>query len=150
MSANVASMSGRVGSVTMIRVKRTHEPPSREDGGRILVERLWPRGMKKEALEADAWLKEVAPSAELRKWFHHRAERWDGFRHRYRQELISSPDAWQPILEASERGTVTLLYSAHDELHNGARVLRDFLLERAATRALGLKGRRRRASPRVR
>jgi uncharacterized protein YeaO (DUF488 family) len=127
----------------MIRLKRTYEPPSPEDGGRFLVERLWPRGMKREALEADAWLKEVAPSTELRKWFRHRTERWDDFRRRYREELAHNPSAWQPILEAGERGTVTLLYSTHDLFHNGARVLRDFLLEQEARRVSGPKVRQR-------
>ena len=110
----------------MLRLKRTYDPAARADGRRILVERLWPRGMKKSALQADAWLKEVAPSTELRRWFAHRVERWDEFRRRYRKELDAKPDAWGPILGASSRGTVTLLYSAHDVLHNGAVVLRDY------------------------
>ena len=117
----------------MIRIKRTYEPAARGDGRRILVERLWPRGMKKEALAADAWIKEVAPSTELRKWFDHREERWEEFRRRYRDELNANPDAWKAILDASSRRTVTLLYSAHDTLHNGALVLRDYLMKRAAS-----------------
>lgn len=115
----------------MIRVKRTYDPPARGDGWRVLVERLWPRGMKKETLDADAWLKEVAPSTELRKWFNHRVERWDEFQHRYREELKENPEAWRPILDAAQRGTVTLLYSAHDTLHNGALVLQEYLTKRA-------------------
>jgi uncharacterized protein YeaO (DUF488 family) len=91
--------------------------------------------MKKESLEADAWMKEVAPSTELRKWFDHRVERWDKFWQRYRDELDANPGAWEPILDAAERGTVTLLYSAHDTVHNGAVVLRDYLMERAAGRS---------------
>lgn len=118
-----------------IRIKRTYDAPARGDGRRILVERLWPRGMKKEALDADAWTKEVAPSTELRKWFDHREERWDEFRRRYREELDENPGAWEPILEAGARGPVTLLYSAHDTLHNGALVLRDYLVERAGKKA---------------
>jgi uncharacterized protein YeaO (DUF488 family) len=118
----------------MIRVKRTYDPPARGDGWRVLVERLWPRGMKKEALAADAWLKEVAPSTELRKWFNHRADRWEEFQRRYRDELKRNPDAWRPILDEGRRGTVTLLYSAHDTVHNGALVLRDYLMERNAKR----------------
>jgi uncharacterized protein YeaO (DUF488 family) len=118
----------------MIRIKRTYEPPARSDGWRVLVERLWPRGMKKEALAADAWLKDVAPSTELRKWFDHRVERWDEFRRRYREELKAHSGAWRPIVDAARRGTVTLLYSAHDTLHNGAIVLRDYLMERNAKR----------------
>jgi uncharacterized protein YeaO (DUF488 family) len=116
----------------MIRIKRTYDPPARGDGRRFLVERLWPRGMTKEALAADAWLKEVAPSTELRKWFDHRVERWGEFQRRYRRELNANRGAWEPILEASRRRTVTLLYSAHDILHNGAIVLRDYLAERQA------------------
>jgi uncharacterized protein YeaO (DUF488 family) len=126
----------------MIRVKRTYDPASRGDGWRVLVERLWPRGMKKEALAADAWLRDVAPSTELRKWFDHRVERWDEFRRRYREELKAHADASRPIVDAARRGTVTLLYSAHDTLHNGAVVLREYLLDRNA--------RTRRRSPRPR
>ena len=118
----------------MIRIKRTYDPPARGDGRRILVERLWPRGMTKEALAAEAWMKEVAPSTELRKWFDHRVERWAEFQRRYRQELNANPDGWKPILDASGRRTVTLLYSAHDTLHNGAVVLRDYLTKRAIGR----------------
>jgi uncharacterized protein YeaO (DUF488 family) len=129
----------------MIRVKRTYDPPARGDGRRILVERLWPRGIKKEALAADEWMKEVAPSTELRKWFGHRVERWEEFGRRYRKELNASPGAWEPIIEASRRRTVTLLYSAHDTAHNGALVLRDYLAARA-----GKPRSSRRAQPKVR
>jgi uncharacterized protein YeaO (DUF488 family) len=115
-------------------VKRAYEPPAPGDGRRILVERLWPRGMKKEALAADAWAKEVAPSTELRQWFGHEVGRWEEFRRRYRAELDSNRSAWEPILDAAARAPVTLLYSAHDTLHNSAVVLRDYLAERAASR----------------
>lgn len=111
----------------MIRVKRAYDPPSGADGRRVLVERLWPRGMKREALAADAWLKDVAPSTELRKWFDHRVERWEEFQRRYREELDADPQAWQPLIAASRRGRLTLLYSAHDVDHNGAVVLCDYL-----------------------
>ena len=120
-------------SMGAIRIKRTYEPAADRDGRRVLVERLWPRGMKKEAVAADVWLKEVAPSADLRKWFGHRQERWEEFRRRYRSELDANPAAWQPLLD--NRGTLTLLYSAHDTEHNGALVLRDYLLEHATGRA---------------
>lgn len=126
----------------MIRIKRTYESRARGDGRRILVERLWPRGMKKEALQAHAWMKEVAPSTQLRQWFGHRPERWREFRRRYRQELRANADTWLPILDASKRGTVTLLYSAHDLEHNGAVVLREYLMERSRGR---LKGKRAKA-----
>ena len=115
----------------MIRIKRAYEPSARGDGRRLLVERLWPRGMRKEALLLDAWVKEVAPSTELRKWFSHRVERWAEFQRRYRRELSAHRDAWSPILEASKRGPVTLVYSAHDPEHNAAVVLRDYLTRRA-------------------
>ena len=115
----------------MIRIKRTYEPATRQDGQRFLIERLWPRGMKKEALAMDGWLKDVAPSTELRQWFGHRPERWEEFRRRYKKELSVNADAWKPLLEAGRKGTVTLLYSAHDTEHNGAIVMRDFLLARA-------------------
>jgi uncharacterized protein YeaO (DUF488 family) len=116
----------------MLQIKRTYDPSARRDGRRFLVERLWPRGMSKEALKADAWMKEVAPSSELRQWFGHRVDRWEEFRRRYRKELDGNPGAWEPILDAKRRGTVTLLYSAHDLLHNGAVVLREYLMERQA------------------
>jgi uncharacterized protein YeaO (DUF488 family) len=118
----------------MIRIKRTYESRAHGDGRRILVERLWPRGMKKEALQMDAWIKEVAPSTQLRKWFGHRPERWREFRRRYKKELRVNADAWSPIMDASRRGTVTLLYSAHDLEHNGAVVLREYLMERSRAR----------------
>jgi uncharacterized protein YeaO (DUF488 family) len=116
----------------MIRVKRVYDEPERGDGKRFLVERLWPRGVKKEALPMEGWLKEVAPSTELRKWFGHDPERWSDFRSRYRRELRSHLRAEEPngvatLLKAARRGNVTLLYSARDTEHNGALVLRDFL-----------------------
>ena len=129
----------------MIQVKRAYEPPARGDGRRILVERLWPRGMKKEALAADAWMKDVAPSTTLRKWFGHRVERWQEFQRRYRRELDANPDAWEPILDQASHGDVTLLYSAHDTLHNGALVLRDYLSEHVSG-ARAPRGEGRRAS----
>jgi uncharacterized protein YeaO (DUF488 family) len=114
----------------MIRIKRAYEPSARGDGRRLLVERLWPRGIRKNALRLDAWVKDVAPSTELRKWFSHRVDRWTEFQRRYRRELSAHSDAWSPILEASRRGPVTLVYSAHDPEHNAAVVLRDYLTRR--------------------
>lgn len=119
----------------MIRIKRAYEPSARGDGRRLLVERLWPRGLRKEMLCLDAWVKDVAPSTELRKWFSHRVDRWTEFQRRYRSELSAHRDAWSPILEASRRGPVTLVYSAHDPEHNAAVVLRDYLTKRALKRA---------------
>jgi uncharacterized protein YeaO (DUF488 family) len=129
----------------MIRIKRAYDPPARGDGWRVLIERLWPRGMKKEALAADAWLKDVAPSTALRKWFDHRVDRWDEFQRRYRDELKENPDSWRPILDAGRRRPVTLLYSAHDAEHNSAVVLRDYLTKhgkpRTSARGAGGRGR---------
>jgi uncharacterized protein YeaO (DUF488 family) len=88
--------------------------------------------MKKDAVAADAWMKDAAPSTELRRWFDHRVERWSEFRRRYRRELSGRPSAWAPILDAERRHTVTLLFSAHDVLHNSAVVLRDYLAKRSS------------------
>jgi uncharacterized protein YeaO (DUF488 family) len=108
----------------MIQIKRVYEPPAPEDGTRFLVERLWPRGINKEVLHPDGWLKEVAPSAELRRWFGHDPARWEEFQRRYAVELESNPETLQPIREAARRGNVTLLYSARDTEHNNARALK--------------------------
>ncbi len=111
----------------MIRLKRAYEPASREDGKRFLVERLWPRGTRKASLRLDAWLKEVAPSTELRRWFSHDPKKWSEFQKRYRAELEQHPEACNPVLEAARHGTVTLIYSSHDREHNNAVALRDYL-----------------------
>lgn len=104
----------------MLKVKRVYENAEASDGIRFLVERLWPRGMKKEELKLEAWLKDVAPSDSLRRWFAHDALKWNEFQKRYRVELDGNPNAWKPILDATERGNVTLLYSARDTEHNNA------------------------------
>jgi len=111
----------------MIILKRVYEPMSPEDGTRILVERLWPRGMKKSALHLDQWVKDVAPSDALRRWFGHDPARWTEFRRRYFAELDRNPGVWQAILQASQRGQVTLLYSSHDAEHNNAVALKQYL-----------------------
>jgi uncharacterized protein YeaO (DUF488 family) len=111
----------------VIRVKRVYEPSEPGDGTRILVERLWPRGIRKDALALDAWLKDVAPSTELRRWFGHDPARWDEFRKRYAGELDAHPDAWREIQQAATGGTVTLLFSAHDTVHNNAVALKSYL-----------------------
>jgi uncharacterized protein YeaO (DUF488 family) len=113
----------------MVGIKRVYEAYSADDGERYLVERLWPRGMKKENLIMNAWLKEVAPSDGLRRWFGHDPAKWDEFQRRYRAELDANPDAWKPLVEASRRGKVTLLYSARDTEHNNAIVLKSYLEE---------------------
>ena len=113
----------------MLKTKRVYESAEASDGTRFLVDRLWPRGIKKEELEMKAWLKDVAPSPELRKWFAHDPDKWTEFKKRYRTELKSNPNAWKPILEAAKRGNVTLLYSARDTEHNSAILLKAFLDE---------------------
>ena len=131
----------------MIRIKRSYEPAAKSDGKRFLVERVWPRGMKKEALEMHAWVKDVAPSTELRQWFGHEPERWPEFRRRYEKELRENAAAWAPLLEAAQKGTVTLLFSAHDVERNGAVVLRDFLSRKLERRERpATKSKRRSAS----
>jgi len=115
-----------------IQIKRVYDPPGKEDGLRFLVERLWPRGMKKEALQIDAWCKSAAPSNDLRHWFSHDPAKWKEFRRRYLTELTENPVAWQPLLDAAEAGNITLLYSARDTEHNSALVLKSYLEERLA------------------
>jgi uncharacterized protein YeaO (DUF488 family) len=111
----------------MIKLKRAYEERSPNDGFRVLVERLWPRGLTKERVAIDLWLKDVAPSPELRKWFGHDPARWEEFRERYRRELREKQDAVGLLRQKASEGTVTLVYSAHDEEHNGALVLSGFL-----------------------
>ena len=112
----------------MIKLKRVYEKPSRQDGERILVERLWPRGLSKERAAVDLWLKDVAPSAELRKWFGHDPERWPEFQRRYTRELQQHETELEELRAAARKGNVTLLFGAHDEQHNDAVVLQDVLL----------------------
>jgi uncharacterized protein YeaO (DUF488 family) len=112
---------------SMIQIARVYDLPKEKSGSHFLVERLWPRGMKKESLHLDAWVKDVAPSQSLRTWYSHRVERWPEFRKRYLAELRAHPAAWKPLLEAARRGNVTLLYAARDTEHNSALLLRDFL-----------------------
>ena len=114
----------------MIKLKRVYDPSDPGDGTRFLVERLWPRGMKKESLHMEAWLKDLAPSDDLRRWFGHDPEKWIEFKDRYFAELNGKPDAIQPIVETAGRGNVTLLYSAHDTEHNNALALKEYLSKR--------------------
>ena len=118
----------------MLKTKRVYEPAETSDGARFLVDRLWPRGIKKEALEMKAWLKDVSPSPALRKWFAHNPARWQEFQKRYRAELEVNSGSWQPILEAAKQGDVTLLYSARDTEHNSAILLKAFLEEQMKQR----------------
>lgn len=114
-----------------LHLKRAYEPASPDDGVRILVDRLWPRGVSKEKADLDDWMKDIAPSTDLRKWFGHVPERWPEFQQRYRAELADHTDELDHIRTLAQKQMVTLIYSAHDEQHNDAVVLRDVLLETA-------------------
>ena len=111
----------------MIQIKRAYDPGGKKDGARFLVERLWPRAVKKENLQIENWLKDVAPSTELRQWFQHDPAKWSEFRRRYFRELQNHPEAWHVLLSRARRGRVTLVYSAHDNQHNNAVALKEFL-----------------------
>jgi uncharacterized protein YeaO (DUF488 family) len=114
----------------MIRSKRVYEPPEPSDGLRFLVDRLWPRGKRKEELALQGWPKEVAPSDELRRWFGHDPARWEEFQRRYFAELDEKPQAWQPLLEAAREGDITLVYAARDPQRNNAVALKQYLESR--------------------
>lgn len=119
----------------MIQLKRVYEKAGARDGVRFLVERLWPRGLRKTELRMDGWQKETAPSTELRKWFSHDPAKWAEFQSKYYAELEKHPGAWAPILKAAKRGAVTLLYSSHDVEHNNAVALKHFLEIKLARRS---------------
>ncbi len=110
-----------------IWLKRAYEEPGENDGYRILVDRIWPRGVSKEKLKLDAWLKEIAPSAELRQWFGHDPERWDEFKHRFFAELDGCKIAMEELLSFTKKGQVTLIFAASDEEHNNAVALKEYL-----------------------
>ena len=118
----------------MIKLKRAYDFASKDDGTRFLVERLWPRGVRKAALHLDVWLKDVAPSTKLRRWFSHDPSKWKEFQQRYFAELNTKPTTVEPILEANRRGPVTLVYSSHDQEHNNAVALKAFLAARISRR----------------
>jgi len=113
-----------------IGIKRVYDPPEPEDGQRILVDRLWPRGVSRQKASVDAWLKSIAPSDALRKWFQHEPEKWERFQTRYISELESNPQALKELEDLLERGRVTLLYAARESRYNNAVVLKRFLEER--------------------
>ena len=110
-----------------IKIKRVYDEPATEDGSRILVDRLWPRWLTKEKADVDLWLKEIAPSTELRKWFAHDPEKWERFRGRYEAEIRHHIDLVDLLKEKAAKGTVTLVYGARDQEHNEALVLKQFL-----------------------
>ncbi len=125
----------------MFRLMRVYEQAGAGDGRRVLVERLWPRGMSRKSLRLDAWLRDVAPSTDLRRWFAHDPSRWSEFRRRYFLELDARSEAWRELLAQGRRRRVTLLFSSHDLQHNNAVALRDYLeaklRSRSASRARG-------------
>ena len=111
----------------MIKLKRVYVPPSEDDGIRILVERLWPRGISKEKAKVDEWLKEIAPSQELRKWFQHDPAKWNEFQERYRKELDQNQELVSDLKQKIKRKTVTFVYAASDEERNSALFLKNYL-----------------------
>jgi uncharacterized protein YeaO (DUF488 family) len=114
-----------------IQIKRAYEPASPRDGVRVLVDRLWPRGISRDKLKLDAWMKELAPSNELRKWFHHDVEHWSEFEKRYFKELGQQPEKVAELRKQARRRTVTLVYGARDETHNNAVALKKYLERKA-------------------
>jgi uncharacterized protein YeaO (DUF488 family) len=123
------SMSKRI-SADHIRLKRAYEAPAPDDGTRILIDRLWPRGVKKADAAIDEWMKEIAPSTELRKWFGHDPRRWEEFRRRYQAEIRRHTGECERLRALAQHGRITLVFSARDEAHNDAVVLKDLLLDR--------------------
>jgi uncharacterized protein YeaO (DUF488 family) len=120
-----------------ISLKRAYETPSPADDPRVLVERLWPRGLSKEKAAVDVWLKEVAPSTELRRWFGHDAAKWEEFRRRYREELCERPEELQSLRSLVKAGPVTFVYGSRDQEHNAATVLKEFLESAGAEERAG-------------
>ena len=113
-------------------MKRAYEEPEKSDGTRILIDRLWPRGLSKEKAKIDLWFKEIAPSTELRKWFGHDPDKWDEFRRRYKAELGMNKASVDELVGVLKRGRATLVYAARDEEHNDAVVLQEYLASRVA------------------
>ena len=116
-----------------IRLKRAYDPPSPHDGLRVLVERLWPRGLSKERAAVDLWVKDLAPSPELRKWYRHEEDRWPEFRRRYRAELREHPDQLADLIRLAGEGPVTFVYGSRETEHNSATLLREVVDERLGT-----------------
>jgi len=125
---------GRRIAAANVRLKRAYENPSAEDGMRILIDRLWPRGVAKANAAIDLWAKDIAPSTALRRWFGHDPARWEEFRRRYSEEIHRHGNRLNELRALAENGRITLVFAAHDETHNDAVVLRDILLGRTAER----------------
>lgn len=123
-------LGARLVVVSGVRIRRVYDPPEPEDGFRILIDRVWPRGVSKEEARVDEWRRDLAPSTELRRWFGHDPARFDEFRRRYRAELEQAADALDELVERARDGVVTLVYGARDTEHNNAVVLRELLEER--------------------
>ena len=119
-----------------VRLKRAYDRAAAGDGIRILIDRLWPRGVKKANAAIDQWAKDISPSTALRKWFGHNPARWEEFRYRYAGEVHEHPDELNKLRALARQGPITLVFSAHDEVHNDAVALRDFLLGRSTKRKL--------------
>ena len=111
-----------------VKLKRAYEPPASDDGTRVLIDRLWPRGISKKRAAIDQWMKDISPSTELRKWFGHDPARWDEFRRRYAKEVRQNTDLLDQLRSLARHGPITLVYSAHDEEHNDAVELRELIL----------------------
>src|SRR5436309_3687884 len=134
----------------VLKTKRVYEAASPGDGLRYLVDRLWPRGVQKEKLNMEAWLKDVAPSDALRRWFNHDPSRWDEFLRRYFAELDKRPESWRPILESAQKEPVTLLFGASDETHNNAVALKQYLKLKLKPGSLGAANKGGNPAPRTR
>ena len=115
-----------------IRTRRAYDAPGRDDGYRVLVDRLWPRGVAKADLKLDDWVKDLAPSEDLRKWFDHDPDKWEEFQRRYKAELDERPGPVDDLLEQMKKGRVTLVFGAKDETHSNAEALRDYLQDKAS------------------
>lgn len=121
----------------MFKLKRAYDPLEASDGARFLVDRLWPRGLKKDSLKIKAWLKDASPSEALRREFHSHPEKWAEFRRRYFKELDENPESWKPLLDEIRQGPVTLVYAARDTTHNNAVALAEYLAARHSGTSIG-------------
>ena len=124
---NILFINESIKLVIMIKIKRTYDKPETEDGFRRLVDRIWPRGLKKTDVQMDLWQKDIAPSSPLRKWFKHDESKWNEFKNRYYQELKNKKDSIGLLLDKTRKGTITLLYSSKEDKYNNAIALKEYL-----------------------